>query len=88
MKAELQENEVLAMYDVRGIQGYIFKSNVAKEIIGASVLVEKIITEGLKAYIREQEEAEQKYYMTEWEQDDPEAFLKDKERMFFRRKTE
>lgn len=78
MKAELQEKEVLAMYDVRGIQGYIFKSNVAKEIIGASVLVEKIITEGLKAYIREQEEAEQKYYMTEWEQDDPEAFLKDK----------
>ena len=50
MKAELQEKEVLAMYDVRGIQGYIFKSNVAKEIIGASVLVEKIITEGLKAY--------------------------------------
>lgn len=46
MKAELQEKEVLAMYDVRGIQGYIFKSNVAKEIIGASVLVEKIITEG------------------------------------------
>ena len=47
MKAELQEKEVLAMYDVRGIQGYIFKSNVAKEIIGASVLVEKIITESL-----------------------------------------
>lgn len=48
MKAELQEKEVLAMYDVRGIQGYIFKSNVAKEIIGASVLVEKLLQKDLK----------------------------------------
>ena len=51
MKAELQEKEVLAMYDVRGIQNYIFKSNVAKEIIGASALVEKIVTGGLQKYI-------------------------------------
>ena len=28
MKAELQAEEVLAMYDVRGIQKFIFKSNV------------------------------------------------------------
>ena len=28
MKAELLDKEVLAMYDVRGIQSYIFKSNV------------------------------------------------------------
>mgnify|MGYP000626992205 CR=1 FL=1 len=41
MKAELLDKEVLAMYDVRGIQSYIFKSNVAKEIIGASKIVEK-----------------------------------------------
>lgn len=39
MRAELKNCEVLAMYDVRGIQAYIFKSNVAKEIVGASELV-------------------------------------------------
>lgn len=48
MKSELCDKEVLVMYDVRGIQGYIFKSNVAKEIIGASRLVEKIVIEGLQ----------------------------------------
>ena len=51
MKAELLDQQVLAMYDVRGIQSYIFKSNAAKEIVGASVLVEKIITEGLREYV-------------------------------------
>ena len=35
MKAELLDQQVLAMYDVRGIQSYIFKSNAAKEIVGA-----------------------------------------------------
>ena len=30
MKPELQDQEVLAMYDVRGIQSYIFKSNAAE----------------------------------------------------------
>ena len=43
MKNELKEKEVLAMYDVRGIQNYIFKSNAAKEIIGASALIDGII---------------------------------------------
>lgn len=77
MRAELCDKEVLAMYDVRGIQSYIFKSNVAKEIIGASRLVEKIITEGLQSYIETLEVTEQVKYMKDWETDDVEAFLKD-----------
>ena len=77
MKPELQDREVLTMYDVRGIQSYIFKSNAAKEIVGASALVEKIITEGLQAYVRTLEPEERKTYMTDWKKDDPEAFLKD-----------
>ena len=77
MKAELQEKEVLAMYDVRGIQGYIFKSNVAKEIVGASELVRQIITEGLDAYIKTLPCEKSKNYLTKWKNDDPEAFLKD-----------
>ncbi len=34
---------VLAMYDVRGIQNYIFKTSKVKDAIGASALVEDII---------------------------------------------
>lgn len=77
MKSELYGKEVLAMYDVRGIQSYIFKSNAAKEIIGASRLVEKIVTEGLQEYIKTLEPSEQSRYMKDWESDDAEAFLKD-----------
>lgn len=76
MKPELQNQEVLAMYDVRGIQSYIFKSNAAKEIVGASALVEKIITEGLLVYIKTLNPHERECYMTDWKNDDPEAFLK------------
>lgn len=54
MKEELMNQQVLAMYDVRGIQSYIFKSNAAKEIVGASALVEKIITNGLREYVQAQ----------------------------------
>ena len=31
------------MYDVRGIQDYVFRTNKMKEIIGASLLVEDLI---------------------------------------------
>lgn len=47
-------NQVLAMYDVRGIQNYIYKTNKIKEIIGASRIVENIVTDGLKAYADKQ----------------------------------
>ena len=43
------ETAVLAMYDVRGIQNYIFKTNRVKEIIGASRLVETIIEDAFLA---------------------------------------
>ena len=38
---------VLAMYDVRGIQGYIFRTPRIKEAIGASAIVEDIIEKAL-----------------------------------------
>lgn len=71
MRAELKNCEVLAMYDVRGIQAYIFKSNVAKEIVGASELVRQIITEGLDAYIETLPCEKSKNYLTKWKDDDP-----------------
>lgn len=40
--------KVLAMYDVRGIQKYIFRTAKVKDAIGASAIVEKIIEDALE----------------------------------------
>lgn len=74
MREELKSKEVLAMYDIRGIQSYIFKSDPAKEIVGASAIVDNVIIDGLKEYKKDLPEKE---YMLDWENDDAEAFLKD-----------
>lgn len=42
------EKQYIAMYDVRGIQGYIYRTNKLKEIIAASLLVKNIFEESLK----------------------------------------
>lgn len=42
-----QERAVLAMYDVRGIQNYVFKTGKVKDARGASAIVENIIYEAL-----------------------------------------
>ena len=43
----MNENYVLAMYDVRGIQDYIYRTPKVKDTIGASKIVEDIIPEAL-----------------------------------------
>lgn len=40
----MNNNYVLAMYDVRGKQNYIFRNNRLKEIIGASAIVRDVFT--------------------------------------------
>ena len=66
------------MYDVRGIQNYIFKSNLAKEIIGASAIVDSIIINGLEEYKKSKVEKDnEKYYLTDWENDDAHKFFSD-----------
>ena len=78
MRSEQMEREILALYNVGEIQKYIFKSNSLKEIIGASALAANIIIEGLRAYIQDKvEKSEQADYMTDWEFDDSNTFLKD-----------
>ena len=48
------ENErVLAMYDVRGIQKYIFRTAKVQDAIGASAIVEDIILDALKDAYRQ-----------------------------------
>lgn len=42
-----KESQILAMYDVRGIQNYIFRTTKLKDAIGASYIVETIIQDAL-----------------------------------------
>ena len=42
------DDSYLALYDVRGIQNYIYRTAKLADVIGASVLVENIILEALK----------------------------------------
>ena len=48
----------LAMYDVRGIQDYIFRTAKIRDAIGASALVEHIIEDALEYACKEQGLAE------------------------------
>lgn len=66
--------EVLAMYDVRGIQNYIFKTNRIKEIIGASLIVDNIIMKGLKEVVKDKDKHQ---FLTEWEKDEADAFIRE-----------
>lgn len=78
MKTELGNIPVLAMYDVRGIQRYIFSTNRVRDIIGASNLVENILQDGLAAassFMKEMQADGQ--YLVNWLEDDPDAFLND-----------
>lgn len=77
MKEELRSKEVLAMYDIRGIQNYIFKSNDLQEIIGASDLVENIIIDGLKEVTRNEKTINPEEYLTEWKEDKGTEFIED-----------
>lgn len=61
--------EQIVMYDVRGIQKYIFRTNAVKEIIGASSIVESIITDGLREIINNKNLSEQEY-IVDWSGED------------------
>lgn len=65
--------EVLAMYDVRGIQNYIFRTNKVREIIGASELIENIFNKGFQ-YAIEKEEKKDAFRLN-WEAEDKNAEL-------------
>ena len=69
---------VLAMYDVRGIQGYIFATNEVHDIIGASNLVENIILKGLESIIKKHQEWDEHHFLVNWEQDTKIVILEDK----------
>lgn len=67
MRKELLDKKVLAMYDVRGIQDYIFRTNYVKEIIGASAIVENIILDGIKDMLSNNQKWDKDSFLLEWE---------------------
>ena len=76
MREGLKEKTVLAMYDIRGIQSYIFNSNRIRDIIGASELVENIIWNGLNEICSSQG-WDRNTYLLDWENDENIVFLND-----------
>lgn len=73
MKEKTSPGFTLSMFDVTGIQEYIFQSNRLKENIGASTLVEKALSDFLKEAIQDVLER----YAVDWERQDRFAFLDD-----------
>ena len=53
-----ERKQVLVMYDVRGIQNYIFRTAALKDAIGASAIVENIILDALRYAIKKIREEE------------------------------
>lgn len=70
---ELLDVPVLSMYDIRGIQDYIFRTNRVKEIVGASLIVEDIIKETLIEAANELDISIEE----DWENKDTASFLSD-----------
>jgi len=75
MKKEYYDKTVLAMYDIRGIQSYIFATNEVRDIVGASELVENILIEGLKSIISNHTDWDESQFIVEWANGDEAEFL-------------
>ena len=69
-------NQVFAMYDVRGIQDYIFRTPKLKHAIGASAIVESIIEKALE-YAVEKYAVESVSSDLEWENKEYDGIDKD-----------
>lgn len=55
---------ILALYDLRGIQSFIFHSNAVKEIIGGSEIVRVLLEEALEAFVATQ--ADREKHLLDW----------------------
>lgn len=66
---EYRDKPVLAMYDVRGIQKYIFRTAKVKDAIGASAIVENIIEEALQYAVNEMKKSRNVSAKIKWHSD-------------------
>lgn len=65
----MKENRILTMYDIRGIQDYVFKTNKIREIVGASKIIDEILINALHAFSMTKEDVEE-YYLWNWKNED------------------
>lgn len=72
----VEENKpVLALYDLRGIQSFIFRTNRLREIIGASQIIKTLLEGALSDFAKDCKE-KGLTVVTDW-QNQPFAYLKD-----------
>ncbi len=64
-----EDKYVLAMYDVRGIQDYIFRTSKVKDAIGASAIVEDIIESALEDSCKNAKDISDSDYELRWHDD-------------------
>ena len=50
----MEDIPIIAIYDVRGIQDYVFRTNALKEIVGASLIVDNLIINEFKNAVLKQ----------------------------------
>lgn len=68
---------IIALYDVSGIQEYIFQSSRMRENIGASSIVGRVLKEQLPQVLNELKEEQERNVVLDWEQQKTFAFTTD-----------
>lgn len=72
-------SEKIAIYDVRGIQDYIFRTNAVKEIVGASKIVDNLIITEFENACKECKEINESEIILDWDKHDDYKFDTDLE---------
>ena len=72
-----KDKPCIAIYDVRGIQNYIFKTNAVKEIVGASKIVDKLIINEFNSAsitVKEQKNINENEMILNWDEQEDYVF--------------
>ena len=73
----MENKPVIAIYDVRGIQDYIFRTNKVKEIVGASLIVDNLVISEFKKAIQDNNNIDENEVILNWESKAPLKFEDD-----------
>ena len=72
-----KDKPCIAIYDVRGIQNYIFRTNAVKEIVGASKIVDKLIINEFNSAsikVKEQKNINENEMILNWDEQEDYVF--------------
>ena len=70
----MENKSVIAIYDVRGIQDYIFRTSKVKEIVGASLIVDNLVISEFKKAIKDNTSINENEVVLNWEDKSPLQF--------------